>query len=111
MLSDMTPPSFLLTLTCVQKQKLPRQCQRECPSRIRKDSGYGIALAVSPLFPRRRHNSIQTHKRGPDKVYNRKLVKNITCGAKTASLIKTKPKTNAQIGRRLRRSVLFRLKY
>jgi hypothetical protein len=72
---------------------------------------YGCAAAMFALLPRRRWIFVQPHNNGPDKVYSRNDAKNMSCGAMIVTFIRTIPKTNIQIGKRLRRSVFFKLKY
>jgi len=53
---------------------------------------------------------VKHHKRGPDKVYNRNIIKNIICGSAITSVIKIKPETNIQKGCLFLKAEFFKLK-
>ena len=71
----------------------------------------GLASAICPRLSRRRLFVVKHHNRGPDKVYNRNIIKNIICGSAIISVIKIKPETNIQKGCFFRNAEFFKLKY
>src|SRR4029077_14037821 len=109
-------PPMLLTWTssnlpwALTKKKLPRHGQRECHLRVQMVN-QGLASAICPRLSRWRLFVPKHHNRGPDKVYNRNIIKNIICGSAIISVIKIKPETNIQKGCFFRKSEFFKLKY
>jgi hypothetical protein len=57
-----------------------------------------MGRAASRLLSRRRLDVPKHHNKGPDNVYSKTIIKNITCRSAMISVIKMNPETNIHNG-------------